>query len=67
MQEGKPHTWQDEDTYWQSNYKTRPYSSNSANYDQWRGGYRYGYEAANRYSGKNWNDVEPELSRNWNT
>jgi hypothetical protein len=67
MHEGKPHNWTDEDTYWRSNYQTRPYASRSTDYDQWRGGYRYGFESANRYTGKSWNDVEPELSRNWNT
>jgi hypothetical protein len=67
MHEGTPHNWQDEDIYWRSNFHTRPYASSSTNYDQWRGGYRYGFESASRYNGRDWNDVEPELSRNWNT
>ena len=33
----------------------------------YRPGYRYGCEAASRYQGRNWNDVEPELSSGWNS
>jgi hypothetical protein len=67
MNDRMAHNWNDEDTYWRSNYSTRPYASGSTNYDQWRGAYRYGFESANRYSGKNWNDVESDLSRGWNS
>lgn len=67
MHEGKPHTWQDEDTYWRSNFQSRPYASSSDTYDRWRGGYQYGYDSASRYTGKSWDDVEPELSSNWNS
>jgi hypothetical protein len=67
MHEGKPHSWDDDDTYWRSNYASRPYASGSSNYDQWRGAYRYGFESANRYSGRNWNDVESDLSKGWNS
>ena len=28
-------------------------------------GYRYGFEAANRYEGRSWNEVESDLSRSW--
>ncbi|MCA1584580.1 MAG: hypothetical protein LC791_07345 [Acidobacteria bacterium] len=58
-------TWTDEDNYWRENYKNRPYASGS-DYDTLGGGYRYGYESATRYSGRNWNDVESDLERDWN-
>ena len=61
-----PHSWDDDDTYWRSNYQSRPYASGSTNYDQWRGAYRYGYESAGRYRDRNWTDVESDLSSNWN-
>jgi hypothetical protein len=61
-----PLNWNDEDTYWRDNYKTRPYGS-SSNYDVLRPGYRYGYESAQKYEGRNWNDVESDLSRSWNS
>ena len=58
--------WDEEDLYWKSNYSTRPYASGSS-YDTYRPGYRYGYESAYRHQGKNWNDVESDLSRSWNS
>jgi hypothetical protein len=60
--------WNDEDAYWRSNYRTRPYSaSGDRDYDFYQPGYRYGYEAANRYRGRNWSDVESDLSRDWDS
>lgn len=58
--------WNAEDTYWQTNYRTRPYaSSGSYEYDYYRPGYRYGYDAATRYQGRRWEEVESELERDW--
>ena len=59
-------TWDDEDTYWRTNYRTRPYASDTNDYDYYRPGYRYGYDAAHQYEGRNWNDIESELSGSWN-
>ena len=60
--------WDDDDTYWRSNYRSRPYASSAdRDYDFYQPGYRYGYEAANRYRDRGWNDVESELSRDWNS
>ena len=61
-------SWTDEDSYWRDNYRTRPYASSAQrDYDYYQPGYRYGYEAANRYRDRNWTDVENDLSRDWNT
>lgn len=58
--------WDDEDTYWRENYRSRPYASSGEQaYDDYRPAYRYGYDAAGRYSGRDWNDVEADLSRDW--
>ena len=54
--------WTAEDDYWRTNYKTRSYASGST-YDRWQPGYRYGWESAQRYQGKNWNDVEKDLRK----
>ncbi|HET7217620.1 MAG TPA: hypothetical protein VFJ02_06210 [Vicinamibacterales bacterium] len=60
--------WEEEDTYWSTNYRNRPYASAGASdYEFYRPGYRYGFEAANRYQGRNWDEVESDLSRSWNT
>jgi hypothetical protein len=58
--------WDEEDSYWRANYRTRPYASVSEyDYDYFRPGYRYGYDAAGRYQDRSWSDVEPELARGW--
>ena len=59
--------WNDEDTYWRQNFRTRPYASSGGDYNVYQPGYRYGYEAANRYSGRQWSDVETDLATGWNT
>ena len=58
--------WNAEDTYWKSNYKSRPYASAAGReYDYYRPGYRYGYESASRYQDRQWDDVESELERDY--
>jgi hypothetical protein len=60
--------WDDEDAYWRTNYRNRPYVSAGADeYDLYRPGYKYGYEAANKYEGRNWDEVESDLSSSWHT
>lgn len=59
-------SWEDEDRYWESNYRNRPYGS-SGDYNTYRPGYRYGYESAGRYSGRDWNEVERDLQSGWNS
>jgi hypothetical protein len=59
--------WDDEDAYWRSNYTTRPYAQSTLGYDYYRPGYRFGYDAANRYQDRQWTDVESELSRSWDS
>ena len=60
--------WQDEDLFWQTNYGTRPYAASSGrDYTFYQPGYRYGYEAAQRYEGRDWNDLESDLQRSWNS
>lgn len=56
--------WESEDSYWQSQYASRPYGAGSS-YDAWRPAYRFGYDSAQRYQGRNWNEVESDLERDW--
>jgi hypothetical protein len=58
--------WNQEDEYWKNSYSSRPYSSGST-YDTWRPAYRFGYESAQRYQGRQWSDVERDLERDWDT
>ena len=57
--------WTAEDDYWRTNYSNRPYVGSNRNYDQWRPGYRYGWESAQQYRGRNWDDVETNLRSEW--
>jgi len=58
--------WNDEDAYWRTNYRSRPYASDT-DYESFQPGYRYGFDAANRYGNRDWRDVETELSSGWNS
>jgi hypothetical protein len=58
--------WDADDAYWKTNFRTRPYAVDPArDYDYYQPGYRYGFEAANRYQGREWNDIETDLARDW--
>lgn len=59
--------WEKEDTYWQSRYSSRPYASADRSYEHYRPGYRYGFESANRYRGRQWSDVESDLRSGWDS
>ena len=55
-----------EDEYWREHYTSRPYVDTSAEYETYRPAYRYGWEARERYPGREWDDeVEAELRQGW--
>ena len=55
-----------EETYWRDNHATQPYA-NSSSFDEYSPAYRYGVESYNKYPGRSFDEVEPELSRDWAT
>jgi hypothetical protein len=57
--------WSEDDAYWRQNYRDRPYFQAGRDYDFYQPGYRFGYDAASRYQDRQWNDVESNLSRDW--
>ena len=57
--------WTTEEQYWRNNWNSRPYVSADRGYEYYQPGYRYGFESANRYRGRNWNDVEGDLRSGW--
>ena len=60
--------WEDEDRYWRTNFGSRPYAATGGrDYDVYQPGYRYGYESAQRYEGRSWDDLEPDLARSWSS
>jgi hypothetical protein len=57
--------WSDEESYWRDKWNSRPYTTADRGFEYYRPGYRYGFEAANRYRGRQWNDVESDLQTGW--
>jgi len=56
-----------EDAYWRDNYAGRSYVTGGSSYDDYAPAYRYGVDAYSRYPNRRFEDVEPELSRDWGT
>ncbi len=54
-----------EDAYWRDNYSSRPYIKSGDTYDDYGPAYRYGVDSYGRYSDRTFDEVEPELSRDW--
>jgi hypothetical protein len=45
---------------WEQNY-----ASTGGRYEDYQPAYRHGFEAADRYRGRNWDEIEPDLRRDW--
>lgn len=56
-----------EDAYWKDNYSSRPYVTAGSTYDEYAPAYRYGTDAYSKYPGRSFDEVEPDLSRDWAT
>ena len=56
-----------EDAYWRENYSTRPYATADRGYEYYQPAYRYGWESRARYQGKQFDEVESDLQRDWNS
>lgn len=54
-----------EEAYWRENYVSRPYAKN-ASFDDYGPAYGYGVNARTKYPGRNFTDIESDLSRDWN-
>ncbi len=57
--------WSTEESWWHDNFSSRPYARGDRGFEYYRPAYRYGFESANRYRGKEWNDVESDLRGGW--
>jgi hypothetical protein len=62
---GMADDWATEEPWWRNNWSTRPYARSDRGFDYYGPAYRYGYESANRYRGKSWNEVEYDLRTGW--
>src|SRR5436190_14090161 len=53
-----------EELYWRENYRSRPYAADRS-YDDLGPAYTYGMENFVRNPGRSFEDVEPDLARDW--
>jgi hypothetical protein len=51
--------------YWRENYQARPYANNATAFDEYAPAYGYGVAAYEKYPGRSFDDVDSELSRDW--
>jgi uncharacterized membrane protein len=54
-----------EASYWRDNFKSRPYAANATSFDNYGPAYGYGVSSYARYPGRSFDDVEADLSRDW--
>ncbi|MEO5660723.1 MAG: hypothetical protein ABIQ90_13155 [Polaromonas sp.] len=54
-----------EEAYWRENYLGRAYVETGASFDDFGPAYGYGLDAYVRYPGRNFEDVEADLSSGW--
>jgi uncharacterized membrane protein len=54
-----------EAAYWRDNFKGRPYAENATSFDDYAQAYDYGVNSYAKYPGRNFDDVEDHLSRDW--
>jgi len=55
-----------EAAYWRENFKSRPYAGNATSFDDYAPAYGYGVSSYAKYPGRSFDDVEADLSRDWN-
>lgn len=55
----------EEDAYWRTHYRTRPYVEPDRPYEDYRPAYQQGWEARARHADRPFHEVEPEMRRAW--
>jgi len=56
-----------EHEFWRGEFESRPYFTNGTPYEQYGSAFQYGWESYANHKGKTFNDVEPQLGREWET
>ncbi len=54
-----------EHAYWNENYKNRPYAEQGKSYDTYKPAYDHGINAYSANEGRSFDEIEPQLSREW--
>jgi hypothetical protein len=59
----------EEDTFWRTEHIKRPYVRKDMAYSTYQPAYKYGWESAVNplFANRKFNDIEPDLAKNWNT
>ena len=56
-----------EDAYWRDSFTLRPYASNGDSFHDFAPAYRYGATAYSRYPGRQFDELDVDLSRGWSS
>ena len=56
---------EEDDRYWRESHGNRHYANPASNYEEYQPAYQYGTDAAHRYQGRKWDDVQGDLERGW--
>ena len=54
-----------EEAYWREEYVNRPYVTKGATFDDYGPAYSYGLDGYKKYPGRKFDDIEADLSRDW--
>ena len=55
----------DYNDYFEANYRSEPYYSSGRDWSDYQPAYQYGYDTYGLYRGQRFDDVEPQLQRDW--
>ncbi len=56
-----------ESAYWRTNYTDRPYVESGAKFDDYGPAYLFGLDSSSKFGGRNFDDIELDLARDWDT
>lgn len=56
-----------EDRYWREHYTSRPYVAQGSTYEDYGPAYQHGVNAYKRYPERHFDDMEPDLQRDWDS
>jgi uncharacterized protein YcfJ len=54
-------------SHFEKTYKTAPYYTAGREWNDYQPAYKYGYDTYSQYRGQRFEDVEPQLERDWNS
>lgn len=54
-----------EDTYWRDNFQNQSYYQKGMTYEDYEPAYRLGYESRSRYAGANFDEIDNDLMRDY--